>query len=218
MGNRRLQLGAEDFVRLMSIGTNWQKIRIGMRLAFNDPLARLYNSSFVAGVCRGTQYPFGNPLCTDFIGVGWPAPFDGSSLAIGTTSGLTLNNYDSVQFSKLLKVGSALTQTSVTNNYTYMSRDPATNMSPFMLDIAKGSPNYTLTYWFQTQAQFTTMPNVSRAVFLSMMECEITAPYVTSSAQTQAYNGLGLFDSVNVRWGRSTPTVEIHDLVVYQYY
>jgi hypothetical protein len=54
-------LSNSSLCRLMSIGSNWQRIRVALRLRVTDSGANVQASPvFVVGVCAGTSHPFNN--------------------------------------------------------------------------------------------------------------------------------------------------------------
>lgn len=217
-GDRRLQLGNEDFVRPMLIGTNWKKIRIGLRWAFNDTGGDILTAGFVAGVCQGTQYSYSSPSCTDFIGVSLPggATPDTISLVRLTSTAVyyaSPGNANGATIHK--KVGAVTTVVAMGLNYgAYTNAVPSSYRSLYFIEITKGAPNYTVGVWNQYQHQ----TDFSRATFIGMMDNESAPAPLAATSATPAYSGNGLFDSVCLRWNKSTPTVEISDLTVVRFY
>ena len=67
-GDRRLQLGGEEFVRPMSFGGRWGRLRIGLRCMVNAATT-ITNGGFVVGVCSGSTNTFVSSTTTDYIGM-----------------------------------------------------------------------------------------------------------------------------------------------------
>lgn len=71
-GDKRISLtGSQPMVRVMNIGSDWTKLRIGMRLAVNSSGLNLDGATQLAlGVCAGTASPYGDPVSTTHF-IGW---------------------------------------------------------------------------------------------------------------------------------------------------
>ena len=211
-GDRRIQLGYEEFIRRMTIGTNWTKIRIGLRLALNGSSSLSSSAPFFLGVCQGAN-GFLSPVTTDYFGA---KPGNTSAEGWTFTAGAP-GSYNPVNAGYYVakKTGSTITNTGiVVPNSPFFVSSPATNHSQFFLDITKGSPNYTTAMWAPNSVQVVT--DVAVSAFLSNLENETAPGTVTAlgALSTNAYSGAALFDSVSVVWTRSTPTVEISDIAV----
>ena len=220
--DKRIQLGYEEIVRPLSMGTNWQSLRIGIRFAVNDA-ARVQINQFalLLGVCQGNSGILATST-TDWIGGG----LFGSLLPSGTTGGATspftagTPNYfaGSNQVSALWKTGVSITYGSVTSVTSYMVGTGAggsylaQNMNHLYVDIAKGSPNYSVTdYYADSIANVQT--NITDSIFRQNMERATATPTNTASgAKALAYTGSGLFDSVSVSWWKAWPNIEIDSL------
>jgi hypothetical protein len=217
-GDKRIQLGNEDFVRPMGFGANWKKIRIAMRLAFNDSGSDITTAGFVVGVCQGTQYSYSSANCIDFIGASIPGGATPDTISLTRTTSTILyytspGNSSGMAVHK--KVGAVITAVSYGLNVTgYFNAVPTAYRSLYFVDIAKGSPNYAINTWTQSQHQ----SDFSRDTYISMLDNESAPTPLASSAATPAYSGSGLFDSVCIRWNKSTPTIEISDLTVVRFY
>jgi hypothetical protein len=224
VGDHRIQLGSEDLVRQMGFGSNWQKIRIGMRLAVYDTIGDLSATSLVIGVCQGVSNAFTSVNCTDFIGGCIPGPFDGAvtwtRTAGAPVSYVIANGYCHA----IKKTGAAFPSTGAGTavqganpQARYFSAMPGSSHTTVLCDITKGT-----TYGVVIGTS-STIADVTRAAFLLQMENEATPAVMNSMSLVSygssiAYSGAGLFDSVNIRWARSTPTIEISDLTVVRFY
>jgi len=55
IGDRGIQLSAEEAVRPFSFGTNWQFIRVGMRMAINGITTFTNANGPGLGICTGSE-------------------------------------------------------------------------------------------------------------------------------------------------------------------
>lgn len=208
---RAIQLGNEEFGRTMSIGTNWTKIRIGIRCAVNG-VGGLINAGLALGVCQGTTNMYKSVTCTDFVGIHFGITPDNSTFTFVLTSPAYYTQ-GSVSLPTITKVNGTLTNRSGQNTTSYLGSAPGTTAVVGYVDILKGS-SYTVTpYWPNSVGNVQT--NSTALQFITGMETDGTPSNVAAyTAATYAYTGAGLFDTVNVSWSRSTPTLTIFNLAV----
>jgi hypothetical protein len=187
-------------------------------LALNDSGGDILTAGFVVGVCQGAQYSYSNANCVDFIGASVPGGATPDTVQLTRTTSTILyytspGNASGMTFHK--KVGAVTTVVASGLNLTgFINAVPTAYRSMYMVDITKGSPNYTIGVWTQFQHQ----TDFSRATYISMLDNESAPSPLTSTVGTAAYSGSGLFDSVCIRWNKSTPTIEISDLTVVRFY
>ena len=68
--DKAIQIGNEEILRPLSIGTNWQKIRVGIRIGLYGP-AQVITGCFIGfGVCTGNNGWKGNNV-QEWIGAGF---------------------------------------------------------------------------------------------------------------------------------------------------
>jgi hypothetical protein len=211
-GDRRIQLASEEFVRPMSIGTNWAKLRIGLRCAVWYAGGNFSNVVFSAGVCQG-QNGFVSTNTVDYIGANFLASMLGTFTQTVTSQPFAYSTSGVTYFKK---TGSSVLLTNTAGaSGPFIGANPQAYHSQIFLDIAKGSPNYTFNCWaFNSFAASQT--DITRLAFLQALENE-TAPTGLSNVGaniTLAYSGNNLFDSVSIYWNRSTPTLEISDIAI----
>lgn len=227
--NTRLQLGREEVIRPLAMGTNWRKIRIGVRLCINDAfrgtgLGTPFGFGLGLGVCQGSTTSFLADTVTDWIGGGAlgtaAAPSGSLVFAAGTPNTFSLN---SGRPSYLWKVGSTSTFTaedSATQFFVGSGTGGAYAgqfMSQMYVDITKGSPNYTLQTFYNVSAAVA-QTNITNTVFLTNMENQTTPTGMqAATARTIAYTGAGLFDCLSIVNFKSWPNTEIDSLAVVRY-
>lgn len=234
--NTRLQLGHEEFLRPLPMGTNWQSLRIGIRFCANDAARQSFVSStsqgfgcaLALGVCQGTTTRYLNDTVTDWIGGGYVGTTPGGggyfngqgAYTVGTPGYWTMNL---ARPNAVRKTGASITtatESSVQWFLTGSGGGGAYNgqfLSGLYVDIAKGSPNYTFTiYYCNTAAN--AQVNLTNAAFLTNMETTGTPSNTsTSSAKTIAYSGAGLFDTLSIVNNRSWPHIEVDGIAVVRF-
>jgi hypothetical protein len=222
VGDRGIQLGVEDVIRPFSFGTNWQKIRVGIRLAANG-YDTLPIGSFGPrlGICTGYGGTYGN--ATDCVfSTFW------NSVQAGNIGGTAPNRYytsSTATFSNVLsqRVGSTTTTFGTRVNTTpSFSANPTALRSYWFMDVTKGTVGVAalsaVSTWTMTSTQV--LSDRTRGDFLAAMEAE-TSP---SSLTENVYSSITLptrfvkdWDSMVVGWSRSTPTLCVYDMTVVRF-
>lgn len=214
-GDRRIQLGAEEIVRPMAIGTNWTKLRIGIRAGLWYAGGNFSNAVLALGVCQG-QNGFISTNTVDYFGVVAGSAMLSTWTITTTSQPFAYTPAGAVYFRKTGQ--SVVSSTAGSATGPFFTCNPQQFRSQFFFDITKGATTYTFSSW-GFNAFATSQTDVSRAVFLQALENEVSPTSLTNlfASQTIAYSGSGLFDSVSLYWNRSTPTMEISDLAVCRY-
>lgn len=226
VGDRSVQLGCEDFVRPMPWGTNWTKIRIGIRLATNG-YATIGGWSGCApfpriGVCTGSQATWAGTSTDCMV---WTAlTWNGT----GNYSGSAPNNYyfftgGSTNVAMFQKVGSAFNYlASYWSASVCWSANPTALRSCWFLDIYKPSNafnNITATVYLPNSTQV--LVDCTRSNYLAMLENE-TAPANLTGTGGANYGTMSRtnkdWDSVFVAGMRAVPTTEFFDISLVRFY
>ena len=215
---KRLRLGNEEFVRTMNIGSDWGKVRIGMRFGINNAINNLIYPQLVFGLSQGTDLPYKHASCRDFIGwqFGFPAVY-----TVGTYIAGPIKSYrftalagDGVAISRV--AGTTAAFASVTTN-SYVGADPASNLMCSWLDIQKQGDTIGVTCR-QNNIAVTTH---TQEVFFKSTEDEVNYGGFgtnTSAVTVTGYAGSALWDSVDISWNNSMPnSLEIAELYVLRY-
>lgn len=126
--------------RRLIIGTNWNRVRIGGRIAFEDSGIDITgNPVLFLGVCSGDLAPYGRPLPTHSVGakLGWGG--GGQWFALNFTRA----TYRANGFWATKKVGAIETISPQTVSAIEFTRDnTGLPRIPFGVEITKGSPNF----------------------------------------------------------------------------
>lgn len=206
-----IQLSNGQFGRAIGIGTSWNTVRVGLRWHWTQDGANHTPKLFI-GLCSGTSNMFGDATTTHAAGV--------YSNAATFTFAATPNRYTvGNQWVPAKRVGSTITTGSVmslgTSTYHADALANAADRDIFLVDIVKGSPNFT----FKIFACGTSVADISTATFLAQMEQ--ATPAITNYLGPSAGTTLavsegtdGTFDTVNVSWDLTSINVEICDIAV----
>ena len=112
LSSNALVMGREDFVRPMSFGNNWNKLRVAVRYAFFPTNADVIYPRFAIGVSNGTDKPYGVPDTTDFMGLVYGGSAGGNGLYQSWTYNSTSYSWNNCSqiADQTRKVGSVYTQ------------------------------------------------------------------------------------------------------------
>jgi hypothetical protein len=213
IGDKALQLGNEEFIRQLSFGTDWQRLRIGLRWGVNMS-ATLATPEFIIGLCAGTTYGYRSASTVEFIG---------STLAHGSVAWTYVAGppayFTCGWYRNYLKVGA--TTTTVQSNSAGHYGPILPTRGFLCLDVVKRTAANQLSVSVSQPYNVPTVQtDASQDTFFRLMEVDIL-PWIGSyngSPIAFAYNGTYQFDSVNIAWNDNTNTVEISDLCVTRFY
>lgn len=214
--DKRISMSNSQFARGLAIGTNWNKIRIGLRISMTDTGANIAGSPvFAVGLCSGTTNIFGDASCDNFVGI-LPASGSVFQRQAGSSDPRYLTNPGS--FVTARKVGSTLTRgTDIIKDAgeAVITCDVANKRVVFAVEIEKGSPNYTVNIFARANNAIT---DVSYSDFYATMatvgNCALVN-HAYGTARTVACSEVaGSFNAVNISWDVVSPVIEISDLTI----
>jgi len=139
-----LQLGNEEWVRTLAVGSTWSHIRIGVLYQLIGTVTTAGGTGFFIGMCSGTSNPFGAATTTNAVGLEVI-----NALGFVANSGNPYYQFGSSNGQVCKKVVSTIT-TNVTNVFDSVDGGVPTNLGATLrrgllyVDIVKGSPNYTI--------------------------------------------------------------------------
>lgn len=224
VGDRAIQLGREQLFRKFSFGTDWQRIRVGIRAsmtAVSGTTIPGYFNGPIMGLCTG---PLGalNATQVDCIF----SNFWGGNSA--TLAGVSPNLYYDLGSTGWTQVTYQKVNNSQSNSAGFgfgrscIGANPGALRSFFAYDITKGTVGvgtYTVVFYYQINTQATV--DFNRSAFLSSMMTDGTPTNTTATAPgANGYCGLRTtkdWDTMFVANWRSTPTLTIFDMAVVRY-
>jgi hypothetical protein len=219
--DKYLTLANEEYVRTLAIGNHWSRLRLGLLVALTpDGTNDLQGTQFVWGLCAGRTNPFGAESTTNFLGMKVGSSTAGEVLAYNANSG---NPYFWAGRGALKKVGA--TRTVFNGSALEFHRVAATagtapRRSLLLLEITKGSPNYTVTSWSLP------VPGVGKdftpAHLLEALEQSSSVvvngeSLVAATLNTVTFDeSAGPLDTVDVHWNKAAFPLEVYALAVYR--
>lgn len=219
--DRGIQIGVEELFRPFSFGTNWQRIRIGIRAALsgNTTQAAMWNGP-VMGLSTNALGSLGRNV-TDCIFANFN-PNQALTYS-GTPPNVYYDNGGSTTNLAYQTVGN--TTGNNASGWTIarmcISANPAALVSFFAFDVTKGvvgTNSYTFSMYAQSNTQI--LNNYTRAAFLTAMTTDGTPANTTASSASSGYCGLRTAKDWNyffVGHRRSTPPMTIFDMAVARY-
>lgn len=205
VGDRVLQLGNEEFVRQLGFRTNWTKCRVAIRATIQGT-ANIGATNYTIGLCQGTTNTFNSPNTTQYLGGAYGTFGGAGSYLAGPPNGYSWGSNGQW----LYRIGSTTTAAALGLGGGAPVHGGGGTRSIFMVDIDKSA--LTMTVFCYTNSPG---PDKSQYDFLLTTEQEVTALIPgTGTVSIATFPGtLSLLDTVSVVWGRSTPPLEISDVL-----
>lgn len=219
--DKYLALGNEEYVRTLALGSNWSRLRLGLLAALTpEGTSDLQGTQFVWGLCAGRTNPFGAESTTNFLGLKVGINATGDVLTYNANSG---NPYFWAGRSVMKKVGATRTVANV--NGTEFHRVAAATgtlqrRSLLLLEIAKGSPSFTVTVW--NLAVTGVSKDFTPAHLLEALEQPASVvvngeTLGTGAVSTVAFDETaGALDTLDVHWNKAAFPLEVYALAAYR--
>jgi hypothetical protein len=214
VGDQRLELAAEDFVRPVAIGSGWTWLRIGVRL-FMATRASFTGGDFNLGVSEG-PYSKSRDDGVDTLGITWGTANPHAMTWITVPSGPDrYQSCNSAGFTAWRKVGPAYSQTTTTSLALRVASQPhGPNVSGFYLDLIKTATGATLTT-YSPHVDLAVMTNLTSYQHMINMETT-TPPYNAGGVNTVnfAFSGNQAWDHFFIGWSRSLPVLHVKEITL----
>lgn len=211
------QVSASQFGRQLSIGTNWNILRVAMMWNLDSATTDLTSTpNWCFGVCSGTNSLPLDVAVTNFVGV-WTT---------NTTWTYTpsYHTYNGIVFTPVSKVGSTLTRgTAISQTYSFHGANAATSRAfsfkqILFVTITKGSPNYTISTFGLNDTTHDIASNTLNDFFNRLPLGDPTDfganTYFKGTNTVAASEAPGPLDTVAFGWDRAGTTVRIYDLAI----
>jgi hypothetical protein len=214
--DKRLALANGECKRIMSIGSSWNEIVLGVRYTFNSAgvnIAATPNLGF--GIMSGTTNGFGAASADNVVGI------YSNSATWTFSTGDTGSYFTGVNLAGFHKVGSTIASASAHSGYE-LSAD--TNISSVILFHAERSGSDVLIRKNGSSTAAMVQTHITKAAFESGMtagsflgisgEFGFNTSPPTAGTITAGEIVHGYLDSVFVYWDRISTTLEICDIAV----
>jgi hypothetical protein len=202
-----LTLGNEEYVRTFSFGSAWTKIRLGICYSIRSTTS-IGSASFVLGVCSGKTNPYAAATTTNFVGVNLTSS---NSLTGTITANYGPPWYASMSGTVVIKRSGSTTTIGNGSGSILYGHYTAASLRAFMIvDITKGSPNYTLSV-FRYVNVFN--PYLDTAMFTAALN-SISDPPTNALAQMSGVTiacdeSAGAFDCFDLFWNDSPNPLDV---------
>jgi len=197
--DRRLALLREQCGRTISIGSSWNKIRLGIHLSIDTSAAITQMPSFVFGLCSGMTNMYTDETTDHFVGVKTPDSINTTNFA---------NYIQGPGTQSVIKIGTTETNTTPASVTSYFAMGKSSaSRSMFILEITKGSPNYIVRFRMSEYNE-----NVTTAQFRAQMQAEnVTFAHGWTANQNFAIDEAtnGNLDTINIAWMSELNAIEI---------
>lgn len=226
--DKGITLDNREYARKMLIGTSWNRVRVGALVAMTpNGTSNISSIKFTIGACSGIANPYSAASTTNFIG----AIFGTANAATGGLwvykdgSGNPFYRGEDGAGRSLKRVGS----TTSPNAGLFSTSPvciPTTNGAvqrrlAVMVDITKGSPNYTVQAYIPLDVATITVEKTV-AEFVSEMSTigDIAGYYSAGQGNTQTLafdEGAGGLDTACIYYSIASYPLEVYDLRVYRF-
>lgn len=211
-GVKNVRMTNSNFARppIPAAFTNWSILRVALLLRLSDSGANITGTPRLAvGLCSGSANIIGDATTTHFVGVmSNNATWSRATAGIRYTSGSTWIPHK--------KVGTTIT------NGTNISVSSVANISAegptmLMVDITKGTPNYTINLFMYAAAAIPTNTDANFEL-QAVSGVPTFTNYVRSGGFTIAVDEAtdGVFDHACVWWNQTNPTLDVLNWGVYR--
>jgi hypothetical protein len=217
IGNKAIQLGAEEFVRKMNFGNGWTWMRVGIYFRVMGTSTILHKPRLQIGLNIGDQDTFTSNNCAGYGGtaIGYNADNTWTYDGVNRRYSRTIYTNWCVQ-----KTGATITDTIIggTNATGYIASADSAGPSIYVGHFLRtGVGAYTVGGNYMTLANFTAFPTYYN--FMQVMEADSdVGTYTTGSVNNQNMTGLGNLDTLSIYWNRNVPVIEIYSVIAAAYY
>lgn len=201
VGDRRVSLQNEEFLRQFSWGNNWQAVRIVIRPTIVDTGANI-TMTYTIGVNSGVSDGYLSSNTVDFCGGRWT----GSCSHNVGYYGLPGSSGNPIQ-----KTGSTVNTVTAASHYgTYMAATDASGPGCFMMTMWRNIISTTM--W-----SYPFSGNGLTSRYQALVTAEGGTPTCSESYSTTAIACGPFYDTVAISWSSTTP-IEISDITVVRLY
>lgn len=227
--DRRLEMSNVQAARYINIGTDWQTLRLGIRIAVVDTGAsllgppRLYYGALSNPAAGMTNGPL-TATCSHFVGFATGSFASHWARTAGPPPYYNISNGSAgIQTPAVKKVGNTITPVVATAINSYIPTTGSLSRGISMMQIAKGSPNFTIIMVGQTTA--TPPPDCTKNFLIDAMGQPTMSNAATrlstlTGTTYSASTGLvlavseatdGFLDSICIAWNVASPLIYISD-------
>ena len=224
IADKVLSISNEQCARTITIGSTWNRIRIGVRFKISSSFANITSANFAWGLISGTSSLYADASTNHFLGVDMPP----STTLTYTSATINLYRNTAASASRFItKVGLTTTEYyhTVANFAFGLIENLADEyrMAAYM-DIMKSNTDpglWTIMYTYNRTVSFSTQ-DISATQFYNNITND-SASLLTSNVASASFqipisqSANGNLDTINIYWNKTTPPMEISDVAVYRF-
>lgn len=208
--DKRLGISMEEYVRQLA-ESEWNTLRIGLRLSLNYRQTYGGTPKFAVGVCSTTNNSFAQATTNHFVGV--------ISTSLNWTFEYSAINsayyYKEIKFAPIVRVG---TSDSIGSDYVadyHVQSWSNVDASLFIMEIRKGSPAWTICLKTSnaSDGREATYQDHIDAMNADWNDIPLSAGPDAGITRTVDENTNGVLNTINIAWDRDR-NMEIADLLV----
>lgn len=216
----RMQIGTEELLRPLVFGSNWVKIRIGMRYMVPGFPSTFGPNVMRMGVCNGSL-GYSSINCVGWMGVSTSLNLSTWYLQAGSPGYYQAGNSSGNLFYAYTqwKVGQTVSAVAITNQNTWTAGSVPPVHTALFFDITKAGTYLSPSAYLFSCVQKTAAAGNTDITFAAFIEQARTTSAMTnfqnaSVSSISNYPGPSAFDTLSIGWDVSFPPLEISDLVV----
>lgn len=219
--DKRLQLLNSQITRRPSYLNNWTTIRIGLRFMIPSASSIPGSPRLYIGMCNGLTNGIGDSVTTNFVGFMTNVASFVRSTSVGPPAGVYTQN-NGFRFVK--KVASTINFNAGDVTSGLMMSMQATVRHAIIVQITKGSPNYTAGFAFLNGTvgnghaiDLTDLEMQGLMEMNNMGDASTVSPVYSggiafSNSSIATDEVAGVFNAINIFWDRTAAPVEISDI------
>lgn len=220
LSKKEVVLGREDFIRPLSFGNNWSKIRVAVRYSIFRTWGDISKPQFGLGVCSGPSSGY-NSITSDWLGGvfgGTPTGINGDWSNYGSNPNVYSGPGSIGNPCRKLGViyNNANSTASTTNMYNVTDGESAYVQ---LIDINR-TANWTQAVVGELQYAYDyhVVTNVSKYAYMTAIENETAVPSFMAGFWYAGTLNIGpVYDHVCITWGKSIPAIILFDITVLRF-
>lgn len=225
LSENALQLSQEEFVRGMTFGNSWNKVRVGMLVRVNGA-ATVNTARLHIGLNNGTTNTLASSTCSGYMAVRPGATPSVNYVYDGVNNRYNVSN-SNYFFSYYFKIGNSVTESLIAafTGDSYVSASTSAGFSLMAAEFRRTAVNQIQSaLFYMTAAQYTFGTPTTSDLYAIMENEAMTgwaANWLTVTSFTTLSSlaaGLMQLDSVSIYWNNLATPLEIGCLMAAKYY
>lgn len=217
--DKYLALSGEEWVRTLTIGSTWDQLRVGLRVAMTpNGTSDTLSATLQIGVCSGSTNTFRTALTTN--GYFSLVTSEATTLTYNAGAGNPYHVVTSSTRGKRVAATTTLSATDTADHYIATNTGTIQRRTPIYVDFQKTAGLIKLHYW--ATASFV-QQDYSQAQFLDGMQISgaptVGGNLMSTSTQTSMTfsEAAGGLDTISVYWNKAGFPLEVYAISAYRF-